>query len=203
VWLGATGRSRQRSLSTADLVTIALFGALTFVVGAAFQLLGFGIAAILGPFAPLVSGVFDDTFRACLLGALVTAIPRPGVVAAATIVGAIMRALALGSVHPVDVVFVGTAVALHEASLWAAGITRFPEWRDAPPGVRWLRLSLGFGVANAASVGLGLATTAVLYRLYYAEWYVAFLVFVPGLLYVAVGCLLAVPFAASLRRVAP
>jgi hypothetical protein len=202
-WLATRGGARIRALPTADLLTIALVGALTFVVGAAFQLLGFGIAVLLGPFAPLVSGIFDDAFRACLLGALVTAIPRPGVVAAATIVGVIMRAVALGSVHPVDLLFAGTAVALHEAALWAVGVTRSPAWRDEPALRQWARLAAGFGLANAAAVGLGLASTAVLYRLYFAGWYVAFLVLVPGLLYVAAGAVLAVPFARSLRRVAP
>jgi len=94
-------------------------------------------------------------------------------------------------------------VALHEAALWAAGVTRSAAWRDESPIRQWARLATGFGVANAATVALGMASTAVLYRLYFAAWYVAFLVLVPGLLYVAIGCVLAVPFAASLRRVAP
>jgi hypothetical protein len=184
-----------RSVSTADLVTISLFGSLTFVVGAAFQLLGMGVAAVLGPFAPLLTGLPDDAFRAVLLGTLVTLIPRPGVVATATVVGFLMRGLALGSFHPADLLFLGTAVLLHEGALWLAGPSR---GRGG-----WARLTLSLGGANVVSVLLGLATTAVLYRLYFAAWYVAALAILPGFVYVAIGCWLAVPVAESLRRVAP
>ena len=75
-----------RALNTAELMTIALFGSLTFVVAAAARLLGYGIASVLGPFSPLVTGLIDDAFRTCLLAALVVLVPRVGVVAFASLV---------------------------------------------------------------------------------------------------------------------
>lgn len=191
-----------RTTSVADLVTIAMFSSLTFVVGAAFQLVGMGIATILGPLAPLLTGLPDDAFRAVLLGTLLVAMPRPGVFAATATTGFLMRGIVLGSFHPVDLLYVGTVVAVHELGLWMAGITRDPSWRDAGPTAQWVRLALGLGVSNAICVLLGLSTSAVLYRLYFATWYVVALATIPGFLYVAVGCRLAVPIAASLRRVA-
>lgn len=199
----AGSRRFLRDTSTADLVTIAMFSALTFVVGAAFQLVGMGVATVLGPLAPLITGLPDDAFRAVLLGTLLTALPRPGVFAAAATVGFLMRGIVLGSFHPVDLLYVGTVIAVTEIGLWLAGITRDPAWRDASPNAQWVRLSLGLGLSNAICVLLGLSTSAVLYRLYFATWYVVALAVIPGFLYVAVGCRLAVPIAASLRRIAP
>lgn len=204
-WSLLVGRHRRflRSTSTADLVTIAMFAALTFVVGAAFQLVGMAVSTVLGPLAPLLTGLPDDAFRAVLLATLLTALPKPGVFAAAATVGFLMRGIVLGSFHPVDLLYVGTVIAVHEAGLWVAGITRGTGWRDGPPTAQWLRLTAGFGFANVVCVLLGLSTSAVLYRLYFATWYVVALAAIPGFLYVAIGCRLAVPIAASLRRIAP
>jgi len=47
----------------------------------------------------------------------------------------------------------------------------------------------------------GLVVSVAFYRLYYADWYVALMLALPGFAYVVVGCALAVPFARSLRRV--
>ena len=201
--LAAGSRRFLRSTTTADLVTIAMFAALTFVVGAAFQLVGMAVATVLGPLAPLLTGLPDDAFRAVLLGTLLTLLPRPGVFAAATSVGFLMRGIVLGSFHPVDLLYVGTVIGVHEVGLWLAGVTRDPAWREGTVLGRWLRLTAGFGVSNAICVLLGLSTSAVLYRLYFATWYVVALAAIPGFLYVAVGCRLAVPIAASLRRIAP
>ncbi|MCB9684445.1 MAG: hypothetical protein H6735_05335 [Alphaproteobacteria bacterium] len=201
LWRGAP--RFLRTTPVRDQVTIALFGAATFVVGGGFQLLGYALATALGPFAPFVSGLFDDAFRAVLLATLLQQVPRPGVIGAATAVGFLMRALALGSFHPADLVYLGTQVLLGEATAWLAGLTRDPSWVDRGRVSRWLRLSAGLAPANAIAAGLGLASTAVLYRLWWAPAYVAALVLLPGFVYVVIGCWLAVPVAESLRRVAP
>jgi len=190
-----------RALNTAELMTIALFGSLTFVVAAAARLLGYGIASVLGPFSPLVTGLIDDAFRTCLLAALVVLVPRVGVVAFASLVGYLMRGLALGSFHPADLLYFGSVVCFLEGCLWLSGLTRHQRWLDEGRVARWLRMSLGFGVANALSVAAGLVVTVVLYRLFLADWYVAMMLILPGFLYVVAGCWLAVRFAESLRKV--
>ncbi|MEQ1507248.1 MAG: hypothetical protein ABMB14_33775, partial [Myxococcota bacterium] len=202
-WLARGWRRFLATTPTSDLVTIALFAAATFAVGAAFQLVGAVIATALGPLAPLITGLPDDAFRAVLLATLLTLLPRVGVFAAAAAIGFLMRGLVLGSFHPVDWLYVGSSIALHEAGLWLAGITRDPRWRDGSAAARWSRLTIGLGVPNAVAVVLGLASTAMLYRLWFAGWYVAALALIPGLLYVAIGCRLAVPIADGLRRIAP
>lgn len=202
-WAGLMGTARSflRSTSTADLVTIAMFTATAFAVGATLQVVGLLFSALLGPFAPFVMGLPDDAFRAVLLAALLTLLPRPGVLAAATAIGFVMRGLVLGSFHPVDLLYVGTVISTHELALWLSGITRSDRWREAPAWSRWLRLCLGLALPNAICTGLGLATTAILYRLWYAPWYVAALIGLPGFLYVAIGCWIAMPIALSLRRI--
>jgi hypothetical protein len=176
---------------------------MNFVVATASRVLGLGVGALLGPFEPLLTGLVDDAFRTVLLVSLLALIPRPGVMALATVVGWLLRGVALGSLHPADLLYLGSVAFWLEGALWLSGLTRDPAWREEPALQQWARLSLGFGGANAAAALSGLLTTMVLYRLYLADWYVALLVGLPGFAYVLVGCALAVPFARAARQVAP
>ena len=198
VALGLRGLGRQR---TSDLVTVALFASATWVIGAAFQVVGTTIGWLLGPFTPLVMGLPDQAFRACLLATLLTLIPRPGVLALGAGVGFLLRGLTFGALHPTDLLYLGSAIAFLDGGAWLSGLTRDSSWRDASRLTRWLRLTVGLAGANVAATAVGLVVTATLYRLYLAEWYVAALLLLPGTAYVAVGCALAVPFAESLREV--
>ncbi|HCP44939.1 MAG TPA: hypothetical protein DIU15_02775 [Deltaproteobacteria bacterium] len=62
-------------------------------------------------------------------------------------------------------------------------------------------MSVGFGLASVANALSGLAAAAILYRLYFATWYVLLIAGVPGFLYVLLACWMATGFAASLREV--
>jgi hypothetical protein len=200
-WSGiARGLPRWWGWPLRDLTTVAVFGSLSFTIGVASQLLGLGVASLLGPFAPFVFGLVDDAVRMCLLGTLLVLVPRVGVFSLATLIGWLMRAIALGAVHPVDALYLGGAVFWTESLLLVAGVTRGPGAGTGPFVVRWLRLTVGLGVSNAVAVGVALAVSVVVYRLHYAGWYVIALVGGPGLLYAAVGCALAVPFADAVRR---
>lgn len=192
-WLGA--------FATSELTTIALFGSLQFVVGVGSQLFAVITLAVLGPFSPLLTGFVDDAFRAALLCTLVTLLPKPGAAAISLLVGYLLRVLAMGSLSPVDVVYLGAAVTFVEGSLWLSGLTRSGAWRDAPPFRRWLRLFLGLAPANVLQAATGIVVHVVMYRLFFADWYVALVLIGPSFLYVALACALAVPFADSLRRV--
>ncbi len=197
------GRRALRQARTADLVLVASFAALTFVVATAARVLGLGVASALGPFEPLVTGLVDDAFRTVLLASLITLLPRPGVAALATVIGWLLRGVALGSLHPGDILYLGSVAFWLESGLWLAGLTRDPGWRDESAVRQWARLTIGLGGANAMAALTGLITTMVLYRLHLAGWYVAMLVGFPGFLYVALGCALAVPFARAIRQVSP
>ena len=112
-----------------------------------------------------------------------------------------MRGLTLGSFHPVDLLYLGSAVCWLELWLWIAGCTRGVAWRDTP-GEVFARLSVGLGVANVCATATALVVSVVAYRLYFADWYVALILALPGFAYVVLGCALAVGFSAALRRVA-
>lgn len=180
---------------TRELTTIAVFGALSFVVGTTSQVVGLGLASVLGPFAPFVMGFADDALRICLIATLLTLVPRAGVVSLALVLGWLMRAVALGAAHPVDLLYIGASVFWFELGVRVTGLSS--------GRVDGLRLLAGFVLPNALLTGFGLAVSVILYRLFYADLYVLGLVLGPGLIYPALGCLFAVPFARSLRRVAP
>ena len=186
---------------TSELVTVALFASLMFVVGAASQLVGLGISAILGPFSGLFTALIDDALRYALLATLIGLLPRPGVAALATLIVFLLRGMALGSLDPVGVVYVLARVAWLEGALWACGLTRGTSWLDRPRATRLLVVTLGFSLAAVCSAATGLVLHVVLYRLFLAPWYVAMILLGPNLLYVALACWLATGFGDALRRV--
>jgi len=190
-----------RESRTSDLVTVALFANLIFCASAASHLLGLGAASILGPFSSLITGLVHDAMKYALLATLVTLLPRPGVVSIAVIVHYLMSGLALAGFHPTDPLIVGSAVLWLEGGLWLTGVTRSGEWRDDPRLLRFARLVAAFGVASVAAGAVALVSAAVLYRLYFAGWYVVLMLAVPGFLYTAIACWLATGFADSLRKI--
>lgn len=197
------GLAALRRAATRDLVIVAVFSSLLFVVGAAGQVLGLGAAVVLGPFGPFVTGLLDDALQYALLATLLTLVPRPGTAALAVVLGWLLRGLTLGGFSVVDVVFVGGQVFWLEAWLAGTGIsTTRGRWRDSGRVVRWLRLATAFVGASLCTAAAGLALQVVLYRLWLDPTYVAALLAGPSALYVALACALAVPFAESLRRVA-
>ncbi len=188
---------------TSQLMTVALFGSLSFLVAAVGRLFGVSLASVLGPFSSLVTGLVDDAFRIALLATLVSLCPRAGIAALAVLVEWLLGGLTLGTLSPVDLLFVGSRVAWLEGSLWVAGITRVPGWTRESPLRQWSRLALSLGVGGLCASATALALHMVLYRLFYADWYIAMVLALPGFAYPLVACAIAVPFASALRRVAP
>ena len=186
---------------TADLTTIAVFATLAFIVGTAAAVVAGVAGAVLGPFQTFVTNLLDDALRYALLATLVTLLPRPGVAALSLLITWLMRGVVLGGFSPVDVLFVGGQIFWLESCLWIAGLTRGDGGVDATRVRRWLRLGTGFATASLLTALSGLALSMVLYRLYYAGWYVAALLALPGFLYVWIACWWAAGFAGSLRAV--
>lgn len=186
---------------TSELMTISLFGSLTFLVGAVGRLLTVGLATVLGPFATFLTALVDDALRYTLLATLVCLLPRPGTASLAVLVGWLLSGFVLGTFSPTDLLFVGGRVLWLELSLWLVGATRGAGWLDQAPWRRWLRLGLGLGLASVLASATGLVLHVTLYRLFLAPWYVAAVLAFPGFLYVLLAVGLAVPFAHSLRQV--
>lgn len=186
---------------TSELMTIALFGSLTFVVSAVGRLLTMGVATVLGPFATLLTGLVDDCLRYSLLATLVCLLPRVGTASLAVLVGWLLSGFAMGTFSPTDLLFVGGRVFWLESLLWLTGVTRGTAWLDQSRWLRWLRLALGFGLASLLTSATGLVLHVTLYRLFLADWYVALILALPGFAYVGLAVAMAVPFAESLRQV--
>ena len=199
--LAVRGRRWLTERATSELMTIALFGAMTFLISVAGRLLGSGVSALLGPFSSFLTGMVDDALRYALFATLLVLIPRRGVGALAVLVGWLLNGLALGSFSVTDILFVGGRIFWLESLLWLSGITRDSGWLHEGPLKRWLRLSVAFGLSSALTNATGLVLHVTLYRLFLADWYVAGIVGGPGFLYIVVACALAVPFSDSLRRI--
>lgn len=189
------------NFDTRTLVTIALFASLSFVVGTSAQLVGLGIASAAGPFSSMIVGLLDDAFTVTLMSTLLAFAPRPGVVALSTLVAWLLRGVALGALSPLDIVFVACRVAFYESALWVFGLTRSGAWRDEPTWKRRFRLAAGFGTASLFTAAASMVFHAVLYRLFFAEWYVAMMLAGPGFLYAILGTIIGDRVATALRRV--
>jgi len=190
-----------RTFSTADLTTIAVFATLGFVITAATAVLSSGLAAVLGPFSMLVTGLLSDCLRSALLATLIVLLPRRGTATLFLLLGWLMQGIALGAFSPTDFVFVGSRIFWLEGFLWIAGLTRGGAWRDGSAATRFARLTVGFAGASLLSMAGAIASQIVLFRLYYAAWFVVLMLALPGFLYDVIACALATSFAASLRRV--
>ncbi len=187
--------------ATSELMTIAIFGSATFLVGTASDLVAMGVGALLGPLSTLLTGLLSDLGRYTLLATLVTLLPRPGTLTLAVLTGWFLRGFTTGAFAPVDVLYTGVSIGIGELFAWVAGLTRGGAWRDEPLARRWARLSVGFAGASVCTTLAGLWMHVVLYRLFFAPWYVALQVLVPGFLYTVIACRVAADFAASLRKV--
>lgn len=201
-WAGPRLRGWLDAAATSELMTIALFGSSLFLVGTASDLLAMALGALLGPFATVVTGLVADVGRYTLLVTLISLLPRPGTLTLGILTGWFLRGFATGSFAPVDILYNGAAIAFCEGFAWLAGLTRGGgAWRDEPLGRRWLRLSVGFAGASVLTTLTGLWLHVILFRLFYADWYVAMQVIGPGLLYTVAACRIGAEFAATLRKV--
>ncbi len=195
-WLG--------SRSTTELMTISLFGTALFVTGFASDLLSVMVSAVLGPFQVLVLGLFQDLLRYALIATLLLLCPRPGTSALALCTGYGLQALAVGGLSPVNLLFLGSGIALQEGLLWTLGVTR-GNWASSSSSFRrqWPPLALALTLSAMAQAYTSLALHAVLYRLFFAPWYVALVVLVPSGLYVLIATAAGLRLGRSLREVAP
>lgn len=188
-------------IPTAELMIISMVGSALFVVGGVADLLTVSLSALLGPFSVFLTGLPNEAARVLLLGSLLSLRPRPGTLSLALLVGWLMRGLALGAFTPTDPLFVGSSILFGELCAWGAGLSRGHSWADHPGS--WLRLSLAFCLPSLASALGGLTVHAVLYRLYYAPWYLVLVGIFPGLLYPFLSSFLAARLVRRLQQVAP
>ncbi len=172
------------------VVIIALFGSLNFVgVNLPIMVFGAMIQGLLGPFSGLITGLFSDLLYFALTVTLIRLIPRPGVVALSSLVRYLLAAIIAGGFQITDLVYLGTAIAVKESALYLAGVTRKKEefvWNWPNMCLLAALLALGDAFLNATSIYIHM----VVFRLYFADWYIALNVVVNGLIYTTMAVLL-------------
>ncbi len=207
-WLlfGFSNRHIVQRVGTVGLTSIGLIAGLLFIVSYASALGSNLLTVLLGPFAVFVSGVANEGLTCLLMALVVTLIPVPGSVALASMAIFLINSSVSGQFGITELLFVTVSILLREGFLAASGVTTF--WRPGQPeqqtnwhALAW-RVALVLGLANAATMLVQFCLVQVLYRLFYAAWYVWSVSLVTGLFYGLVGALLGVRLGIELRRVA-
>ena len=205
IWGAFRLRPLLASMKTRWLATVALFGAAAFaVVSVPAILFGEVLHVLLGPFSFLVTGLFSGIVLYMLLAALAALIPRPGVLALALLVRILLGMLAFGQMSPISFLSFGMHALLLETFFYGAGLYRYLEQvkGGAPFQVRKaVEIAVACAVADGAATYVSLQAMCLLYRLFYAEWYIALLVGVNGLLYTAIGAWSGIRLGRKLIRV--
>ncbi len=204
LWLGGCLIFYQRlvrSFGVRTLVLLSLLGSLQFCLSFAGGWVSSVLYALLGPFNCLVGGFLTEVLTYLIVTAILYLVPRVGAMTIAGVISYLMGGIMFGTFGLADLLFVGSALAFREIFLLAFGVTRFHPGPGKPPALLPMMLALGF--ADAAATFTNLALFAVLYRLFYAPWFIVMNVAITGFLYTCVGVWLGRSLGRSLREVRP
>ena len=178
-------------MKTRRLITIALFGTCAFtVVNVPSTLLNDFFHIFMGPFGFLITGMFSGVMLYMLTGALITLIPLHGVVSLMAAIRLLLGMVAFGHMSPIVLISYGVNAFLLEITLALSGITS-ARIQDATPAGFTIRgmvmLALACAVADTAATYVTMQGMSVLYRFYYADWYIYMVMAVNGFFYTMIG----------------
>ena len=178
-------------MKTRRLITIALFGTCAFaVVNVPSTLLNDFLHIFLGPFSFLISGMFSGIMLYMLTGALVTLIPLHGVASLMAAMRLLLGMLAFGHMSPLVFLSYGVNAFLLELALAGTGFTAASLPTNPVARFSWQRmamLALACAAADTVATYITMQGMAVLYRLYFADWYIWMVMAVNGFLYTIIG----------------
>ena len=178
-------------MKTRRLITIALFGTCAFaVVNVPSTLLNDFLHIFLGPFSFLISGMFSGIMLYMLTGALVTLIPLHGVASLMAAIRLLLGMLAFGHMSPLVFLSYGVNAFLLELALAGTGFTAASLPTNPVARFSWQRmamLALACAAADTVATYITMQGMAVLYRLYFADWYIWMVMAVNGFLYTIIG----------------
>ena len=179
------------AMKTRRLITVALFGTCAFaVVNVPSTLLNDFFHIFLGPFAFVLTGMFSGVMLYMLTGALITLIPLQGVASLMAAIRLLLGMVAFGHMSPIVFLSYGINAFLLEGTLALGGFTSRTLADGAPAGFslrRLVILALACALADTAATYVTLQGMSVLYRLYYADWYIYLVMAVNGFLYTMIG----------------
>ncbi len=178
-------------MKTRRLITIALFGTCAFaVVNVPSTLLNDFLHIFLGPFSFLVTGMFSGIMLYMLTGALVTLIPLHGVVSLMAAIRLLLGMVAFGHLSPLVFLSYGVNAFLLELALAGFGFTSAGIQENGPVRFSLRRmgvLALACALADTVATFVTMQGMAVLYRLFFADWYIFMVMAVNGFLYTMIG----------------
>ena len=179
------------AMKTRRLITVALFGTCAFaVVNVPSTLLNDFFHIFLGPFAFVLTGMFSGVMLYMLTGALITLIPLQGVVSLMAVIRLLLGMVAFGHMSPIVILSYGVNAFLLEAALALGGFTAKNLYDVKPEAFsvrRLVTLALACALADTVATYVTLQGMSVLYRLYYADWYIYLVMLVNGFLYTMIG----------------
>ncbi|MBU2700291.1 hypothetical protein Ga0466249_001383 [Sporomusaceae bacterium BoRhaA] len=194
-----------RTFRTRWLVTIALFGAAAFaVVNVPSTLFGELFHILLGPFGFVISGLFSSVFLYMIVMSLVILIPYTGVIALISIIRMLLGMLAFGQFSPITFLSYGIHALFLESFLYGSGMYRYLQSQqtgDKIPVPKMALLAFICAAADCLSIYVSLQSMSVLYRMYYADWYIELILLVNGLVYTAIGAFCGVLLGKRLSKV--
>ncbi|GAB6145880.1 hypothetical protein JCM12294_33190 [Desulfocicer niacini] len=184
------------------LILIALFGSAKFLLSLVPKFFLTDLFnGLLGPFAVFATGVFREGLTYLFIMALVVLIPFPGVVTLSVLMSLTLFCL-LGSFNPVVILFMMVSMSTMEVTLYLTGFTR----QHAPNFTRTNKAlflaAFGMGIASAFAIFVDYNLYMLLYRLYYANWYIWANIIVVGFLYTAIFAPAGVMLGNKLKRTA-
>jgi hypothetical protein len=191
-----------RRFKTRWLVLVALFGATKFLVSLVPRIfLNELLNGLLGPFACFATGLIREGISSLFIMTLVVLVPLPGVVTLSLLMSTILTCL-MGNFNPLIILFMVVTMSTSEIVLYVTGFTRAGAQDFTRTRKALIRAALGMGVANAFATFVDYNLYMLLYRLFYAKWFVWANIIVVGLIYSAVFAPAGVMLGNKLQRTA-
>ena len=189
--------------SLRDCISIACFSSILFVSGTIAHMLGLLIAIMLGPFATMLTTGIDYLFRYPLIVTVLFISPRIGTYALFSTIAWLLSGFSTGSFGLMDILFLTSRVFFMEFLLYLLGITRSQnsDWKQQSVLQQKIRFGIALSISGLLYGATGMALHVSLYRLYYADWYIAMMLLGPGFLYIWIATWISVPFARSIVKV--
>lgn len=183
----------MKGLKTVDYIRIAMLGVISLLVVNLPTNLLWGVSHILlGPFGSLLTGIFSTVFMSVLTIILLMLVPKPGIMTLFALVKLLLSAIVFGRISPVTLITVGVSCIFIETALRVSGMyVDLADFRKSgfKVGRKLLTLAFFFAAAKALSSFINLQGMIVLYRMYYADWYVVMTVVMNGFCYAFLGTL--------------
>ncbi len=191
-----------RRFKTRWLVLVALFGATKFLVSLVPRIfLNELLNGLLGPFACFATGLIREGISSLFIMTLVVLVPLPGVVTLSLLMSTVLTCL-MGNFNPLIILFMVVTMSTSEIVLYLTGFTRAGSPEFSRTRKAFVLAALGMGAANAFATYVDYNLYMLLYRLFYAKWFIWANIIVVGLIYSAVFAPAGVMLGNKLQRTA-